>query len=235
MDNILQKLLRPILTQANAALQIPAARRQANTNYLPREGYVFGKNSEGETDPNFQISRNLVFGDPSRILGTTVDPTPTPTPQPTMHPNTPKEFVDLIQTEAKRVGIPDYQFSNLLNRESMGFSPDVISGKINSPVGAQGVAQFMPQTVADWQMFTRRQFDPYVPEQAIPAAADYLKWLRSQIPKRDLAGTYAAYNWGVGNVLSGLDQYGNFQSMYPNMPQETQDYVPAVMGQAWEY
>lgn len=62
MNNILQKLLSPILQQAQAAVQLPGAMWQARNpqNLLPKEGFVFGKKADGSTDPKYQISRELL-------------------------------------------------------------------------------------------------------------------------------------------------------------------------------
>lgn len=80
-----------------------------------------------------------------------------------------------------------------------------------SPVGAQGIAQFMPST-AQWlaeDVYPRELagFDPWNPQQAILAAALYDRWLYDRI--RPLAGdtvdecsrwafTLRAYNGGAG-------------------------------------
>jgi soluble lytic murein transglycosylase-like protein len=113
----------------------------------------------------------------------------------------------------------------------MGFNPDVMSGKINSPVGARGVAQFMPDT-ANWWAQQYGEFDPLVPEEAIPASGSYLESLYNQVGQ-DLPATYASYNWGVGNVKKALDRYGSMQKAYPHLPPETQRYLPTVMGDDW--
>lgn len=155
-----------------------------------------------------------------------------PTPTPTLNPRTPKELESVIREAATQYGIPPGQFSNLLARESMGFNPSVLSGQLNSPVGARGVAQFMPDTAAWWAK-SHGQFDPLVPEEAIPAAAHYLQYLNNQFG--DWPSTYGAYNWGEGSMRNALSRYGDFQSAIPYLPQETRQYVPAVMSQDYPY
>lgn len=85
-----------------------------------------------------------------------------------------------------------------------------------SPVGARGIAQFMPKT-ADW----RGLEDPLDPIQSLHKSADYLRELRSQFGNLGLAA--AAYNGGSGRVQAWLDGRGK-------MPRETRDYVRIVTG-----
>ena len=77
-----------------------------------------------------------------------------------------------------------------------------------SPVGAQGIAQFMPGT---WDQIAKEMnlpdhANPYQPERAIPAAAYYMRKLwdtwtteREQTDRYFLA--LASYNAGLGNIL----------------------------------
>ena len=43
---------------------------------------------------------------------------------------------------------------------------------------------------------------------AQPAIEDFLAWLGDTIPCSDLRWNYAAYNWGVGNVLRHVEEHG---------------------------
>lgn len=75
--------------------------------------------------------------------------------------------------------------------------PDVVSDK-----GAQGIAQFMPDTWAEWG-----EGDPLDPEASIDAGARYLAWLLSQWrsqPRTEMDRwklSIASYNCGLGHVL----------------------------------
>jgi hypothetical protein len=85
-----------------------------------------------------------------------------------------------------------------------------------SPVGAQGVAQFMPGTARE-----RGLTDPFDPEQAIPHAAHLLADLNRQFGNLGLAA--AAYNGGPGRVSAWLAGTGG-------LPTETRNYVLAITG-----
>ena len=75
----------------------------------------------------------------------------------------------LIEASAKERDLPVSFFTRLIWQES-GFRTTAIS-----PVGAQGVAQFMPATAQE-----RGLVDPFDPEQAIPAAASFLAELAAR-------------------------------------------------------
>lgn len=167
-----------------------------------------------------------------QVLGTnTQQSRPIPIPTPTLNPKTPVNMEDLIRSSANQYGLIPHQFSNLLSRESMGFNQDVLTGKLKSPVGASGAAQFMPET-AKWWAKSHGSFDPNKPEEAIPAAAHYLQYLYNQFGS--WPAVYAAYNWGEGNVRNALKQSGgDFKKAYGLMPTETKNYIPAVMAQDW--
>jgi soluble lytic murein transglycosylase-like protein len=108
--------------------------------------------------------------------------------------------------------IPRGLLKKLIFQESR-FREDIISGNTKSSKGATGIAQFMPATAKELGV------DPTDPKQAIPGAAKYLASLKEQTGSWE--GAVAAYNWGPGNVArKGIE----------NAPQETQDYLVAVLG-----
>lgn len=90
-----------------------------------------------------------------------------------------------------------------------------------SPVGAQGIAQFMPATAAE-----RGLEDPFDPLQALPASAGFLRDLVAQFGNFGLAA--AAYNGGPGRVGRWLKGQGG-------LPRETRDYVIHVTGRTAEH
>jgi Transglycosylase SLT domain len=87
-----------------------------------------------------------------------------------------------------------------------------------SRVGAEGIAQFMPET-ADERGLT----NPLNPEQAIPEAAKLLAELDRRFGNLGLA--IAAYNAGPGRVASWL-------SGAVTLPRETRTLVRAVTGRS---
>jgi hypothetical protein len=105
-------------------------------------------------------------------------------------------------------------FARLLWRESL-FDPNVVSNK-----GAQGIAQFMPETAK-----RRGLDDPFEPLSAVKASAAFLSDLRTQFGNLGLAA--AAYNAGEQRVI-------NWQSGKGGMPEETQNYVLFVTGKSVE-
>lgn len=122
---------------------------------------------------------------------------------------TPNWVQPIIAKAAKRHNIPSIMLSALLKKES-GFNPNA-----RSPVGATGIAQFMPATAEELGI------DPNDPEQAIDGAARYLRQQWDKFGKPDLA--LAAYNSGAGNVQS----FGGIPPF-----KETKDYVKQIMEMA---
>lgn|GEM_PF-2257659 len=71
-----------------------------------------------------------------------------------------------------------------------------------SPVGAQGLFQFMPVTVKHVYQLYNYSFDPYNPKQATKAANLYLSYLYNQFHDIDLV--LLAWNWGISNTFKYL-------------------------------
>ena len=126
------------------------------------------------------------------------------------------KYDDLINSSAAQYGIPPAVLFNLLNAESR-FRDDIITGKKTSPVGALGIAQFMPATAVEELGSVEAALDP---SRAIPGAARYLAKLQKSLGG-DLTKAVAAYNWGIGNVKrKGLVK----------APTETRNYVASILG-----
>lgn len=112
-----------------------------------------------------------------------------------------------------------------LDAES-GWNPDAIS-----PVGAQGIAQFMPGTWSEWgtDYSGDGKADPFDPTDAIGSQADYMCHLAEFVAAELAAGrtsgdplqlTLAAYNAGPGSLTAdGIPPYP-----------ETQSYVQRILG-----
>ena len=116
----------------------------------------------------------------------------------------------LIESSAISHGIPKDFFARLIWKESR-FDHQAVS-----PVGAQGIAQFMPYTAKE-----RGLADPFDIEQAIAASASFLFDLKQAFGNWGLAA--AAYNAGAGRVSNWM-RSGGF------LPLETEDYVLDITG-----
>lgn len=117
---------------------------------------------------------------------------------------------DIARAEI-RYGLPNNLLARLLYQESR-YREDIITGRTKSPVGALGIAQFMPATAREMGI------DPLNPAQAIDAAGRYLQRLHGRFGSWDKA--LAAYNWGQGNVARrGLDR----------APAETRNYFSKIL------
>jgi soluble lytic murein transglycosylase-like protein len=123
----------------------------------------------------------------------------------------PEKYALLIATAEARHGLPQDILARLLYQECR-WRDDIISGRLKSPAGAVGIAQFMPATAAEWGV------NPLDPASAIDGAARYLASLYRKF------GTWtqalAAYNWGQGNVArKGLGM----------APTETRNYYSQIL------
>lgn len=114
------------------------------------------------------------------------------------------------EAEAGAHGLDPTFFARLLWRESL-FDPNVVSGK-----GAQGIAQFMPETAAK-----RGLANPLEPMAAVKASAAYLADLKNQFGNMGLAA--AAYNAGEARLAKWLAGQGG-------LPDETRGYVAFITG-----
>jgi len=125
-----------------------------------------------------------------------------------------EEVCDTLTKAAESNNLPVPFFISLLFQESR-FQPGVVSS-----AGAQGVAQFMPETAAS--MGVKNPFDPL---EAIPASARLLRNLVSQFGNLGLAA--AAYNAGPRRIQDWLGKKGK-------LPDETKGYVKTITGRPAE-
>jgi hypothetical protein len=129
-------------------------------------------------------------------------------------PRTRAEICDTLTGVAQSNDLPAPFFIRLLYQESE-FRPGSVSS-----AGAEGVAQFMPETSA------RHGLDnPYDPLQAIEASARFLRELTQRFGNLGLAA--AAYNAGPKRITDWLAKKNT-------LPQETQDYVKNITGRPAE-
>jgi Transglycosylase SLT domain len=113
---------------------------------------------------------------------------------------------------AQHNDLPVPFFANLIWQESR-LRHDAVS-----PVGAQGIAQFMPRVAAAVGLA-----EPFDPRQALPASARLLHELRERF--RNLGFAAAAYNAGVHRVSEWLLHGGK-------LPRETRTYVVRITGRS---
>jgi hypothetical protein len=119
-----------------------------------------------------------------------------------------------LLTSAQDNDLPVPFFANLIWQESR-FQYDAMS-----PVGALGIAQFMPKVAAEAGLG-----DPFDPRQAIPASARFLRGLRAHFG--NLGFVAAAYNAGAHRVNEWLTHRRV-------LPRETRTYVVRVTGRSVE-
>lgn len=137
------------------------------------------------------------------------------TPLPPVTPDVAIEDVCVAMASAAQTSdLPVGFFARLIWQESK-FGQWAVSR-----AGAQGVAQFMPDTAA-W-IGLHNPFDPIA---ALAASARFLRMLQAQFGNLGLAA--AAYNAGPGRVQNWLAGRGG-------LPEETRNYVRSVTGHAAE-
>lgn len=126
-----------------------------------------------------------------------------------------QEVCKLLESHATTHALPTEFFTRLIWKESF-FNDQAVS-----PVGAEGIAQFMPGTAKLRGLKNAFDF-----REALPASATYLGELRTQFGNVGLAA--AAYNAGEDAVAKWLA--GTRRSL----PYETEDYVLAITGHSVE-
>jgi soluble lytic murein transglycosylase-like protein len=123
----------------------------------------------------------------------------------------PQQYAAMIAAAESAHGLPRDMLARLLWQECR-YREDIITGKVRSPAGAMGIAQFMPATAREMGI------DPLNPAQAIDGAGRYLARLFRMFGNWTEA--LAAYNWGMGNVQRrGIDK----------APTETRNYYRQIL------
>jgi membrane-bound lytic murein transglycosylase D len=112
-----------------------------------------------------------------------------------------------------------------------GFDPT-----IQSPAGAAGLWQFMPEGARIYGLTVDRWIDERLdPERSTLAAARYLADLRQRFGGWELA--FAAYNMGYGGLLASIRKYNTndfweLGRLEAGVPFETALYVPKIVSMA---
>lgn len=123
----------------------------------------------------------------------------------------PSGYGEVINQAAQQNNIPPEILAGLIATES-NFNPTAVS-----PVGARGLAQFMPATAAEFGV------DVNDPMSSIDGAARYLRYLVDYF-KGDMNKAIYAYNGGMGNIE-------RFGGPIPGN-QENQEYLTKVLNNA---
>ena len=123
----------------------------------------------------------------------------------------------MLESAARAHDLPVEFFARLIWQES-NFKAEAVGPITRSGERAQGIAQFMPGTASE-----RNLFDPFDPIKALPKAAEFLRELRIRFGNLGLAA--AAYNAGPRRVSDWLAGTGG-------MPAETRSYVLAITGRS---
>jgi soluble lytic murein transglycosylase-like protein len=119
-----------------------------------------------------------------------------------------------LMDSAQKNNLPVPFFANLIWQESR------LHNNAVSPVGAQGIAQFMPRVAREFGVN-----NPFDPRQALPASARMLHDLRDHFG--NLGFVAAAYNAGAGRVSAWLQHLRG-------LPRETRNYVMRITGRSVE-
>lgn len=129
----------------------------------------------------------------------------------------PGEYWDAVEAASASSGVSTEVLAAQIDQES-GWNPDAAS-----PAGAQGIAQFMPDTAAQYDL------DPSDPVASIEAQGQYMADLQDDVAElaTDERGlielSLAAYNAGPGAVE-------DHQGVPPF--EETEDYVASILSSA---
>jgi soluble lytic murein transglycosylase-like protein len=124
-------------------------------------------------------------------------------------------YIAIARQDAIDVGIPPDYFVRQIELES-GFNPNAVS-----PMGAVGIAQFLPGTAAGLGI------DPWNPISALRGAAQMM----ANSARRyggDYAKALAAYNAGSGTVDYAVNACGT--AWMTCLPPETRHYIYLIMG-----
>jgi len=141
----------------------------------------------------------------------------------------------------------DWRFLKAQLQAESNLNPDA-----KSPVGAMGIAQFMPKTWEEvsHELNFHHDTTPYQARPAILASAYYMaKMLRQWTAEREEIDRYflalASYNAGFGNILKAQQHAGGANDYFTIMQhlhlvtgkhaKETLDYIPRIHKTFGEY
>lgn len=140
-------------------------------------------------------------------------------------------YFPIIEQELLKAGLP-------VELRSLSIIESALLPTALSRMGASGLWQFMPTTGRSYGLEVNSMVDERRdPIRASQAACRFLKDLYNMYQDWTLA--IAAYNCGPGNVNKAFARAGKgsrtFWDIYPYLPSETRDYVPAFIGASYAY
>ena len=135
-----------------------------------------------------------------------------------------EQYLPTIKAAAAQYNVPWELLAAQLEQES-GFDPNAVSS-----TGAQGIAQFMPGTAAQYGLS-----DPFDPTSSIYAEAHLMSDLHNEFGS--WLAALAAYNAGSGNVSAAISaananndgaNWLNYLPTSPSNQAQTQNYVAVI-------
>lgn len=144
-------------------------------------------------------------------------------------------YTDIINSYAQKNHLDSYLIASLIREESY------FNKYAQSPVGARGLMQLMPDTASfiaqKYNIPFTNTYSLFDEKKNIELGTLYFKFVKSQLNKNDLYAV-AAYNGGPGSVQSWRKnlQYNDFDEFIENIPyEETQNYIKKVYRSYWNY
>lgn len=128
------------------------------------------------------------------------------------------QLIDLVARTAAQFGIDQSIALAQIQAES-NFNPNA-----RSPVGAQGIAQFMPGT---WARFGSGS--PFDPEAAMQAWGRYMAYILG-LYGWNYGYALAGYNWGENRSTLKQGYAAGKDVLSLNLPAETRNYVTKILG-----
>lgn len=127
------------------------------------------------------------------------------------------DYRTMAQNTAQQYGVNPELFTALVNQES-GFDPEA-----ESPAGALGLTQALPDTAADPGYGIAPLTDMEDPEEQLRFGAEYLSTMINKFDG-DVKRALVAYNWGPGKAES-------WDGKMSSLPKETRNYVNTIMNE----
>ncbi len=142
------------------------------------------------------------------------------------------KYIEYIEDASKEFSVPPETICAVIYAES-SFNKDA-----KSAVGARGLMQIMPATFDDIQKALKTSYtydDLFDPKVNIRAGTYYLSYLYRYLGDWELA--HAAYNAGIGNVLSWMknDKYYDGESFIKVPFAETESYLKKIENAKQKY